>query len=116
MPDSPQQRLEAQASAIGASASELDRIAKDPLFKLVTGDASPTGPRGRRLKVALDQIGQLAEEARDIENRIAMAARSLQGAEESATAAELKAEAADLKEAAKALRARAKAAKAAEAA
>jgi len=116
MADSPQARLEAQANAFAETASELDRIAADPLFKLVTGDASPTGPRGRRLKIVLDQIGQLAEEARDIEGRVAAAARSLRGAEEAVTAAELKAEAADLKEAAKALKARAKAAAAAEAA
>lgn len=116
MADSPQSRLEAQASAFGAAASELDQIAADPLFKLVTGNASPTGPRGRRLKIVLDQIGQLAEEARDIEGRVAAAARSLQGAEDVASAADLKAEAADLKDAAKALKARAKAAAAAEAA
>lgn len=110
----PKDRLDSQANALGTTAAELDRTANDPLFEPVRGAASPTSERGRRLKVALGQIEQLAEEVRDVESRVAATARSLRGIDAASTAADLKAEAVDLKEAWKARKGEAKAAAATE--
>lgn len=115
MSESPRERLDAQANALGAAGAELDRIASDPLFEHVRGAVSPTEERGRRLKIAHAQIEQLAAEARDVESRVADAARSLRGIEATASAKDLKAEAADLKEAWKARKSEAKAKAAVEA-